>query len=396
MSKNQAIILAVAGFIVIFVLAVVFGGFGIKEGSQKVSLTVWGTEDEGSFRDVFAGYSDINKGVKIKYEKVDESGYEKKLVDALAAGTGPDIFMFHSDWLNQHKNKIVPAPTEIFPAAKLDILYPQIIASDFSDGGKVYALPLYLDTLSLIYNKDSLDRKGVALPPKTWDELETQVKKKRLIVSLGDKSSIIPRAKEILMSMMMQNGLKPTIGSVRLSTNEGQTALTYYTKFDSSKSAGSIDDFTAEKNDIIFDFQSASKLIHAKNPTLNFGYAPLPQFNADSPVVVADYYGLAVSNKSPNAVAAWKLVTYVTTDQVIAEKFDLAADHPPALRSLISRYSDSKDYGVFAKQALIARQWPQTDPDQLKKIFDDMINYANSTNKIEDALRRAESDLGAL
>ncbi len=396
MSKNQAIILAIVGFIVIFVLAVVFGGFGIKEGSQKVNLTVWGTEDESSFRGIFADYSDVNKGVKIKYEKIDESGYEKKLVDALAAGNGPDIFMFHSDWLNQHKNKIVPAPSEIVPASKLDTLYPQIVASDFSDSGKVYALPLYLDTLSLIYNRDSLDRKGVALPPKTWDELETQVRKKRLIVSLGEKSDIIPRAKEILMSMMMQNGLKPALGAVRLSGSEGQTALGFYTKFDSSKSAGSINDFTAEKNDIIFDFQSASKLIHAQNPTLNFGYAPLPQFNSDSPAVIADYYGLAVSNKSQNPVAAWKLVSYITTTQAVAEKFDLAANRPPALRSLISLYSDSKEYGVFVKQSLIARQWPQADPDQLKKIFDDMIGYANSSNKIEDALRRAESDLGSL
>ena len=275
-------------------------------------------------------------------------------------------------------------------------MYPQIVAADFSEGGKVYALPLYIDTLALAYNKDTFDRKGIALPPKTWTELETQVQKKKVVVSLGEKSNIVSRAKEILMSMMMQNGLKPVLEMARLSAGEGQKALEYYAKFDSSKSAGSIDDFAMEKNDVIFDFHSSKKMIHAKNPTLNFGFASLPQVNADLPVVVADYYGLAVSNKSKNAVAAWKVVVHVTTDQIVAEKFLLSADHPPALRSLISKYSDSKDYGVFAKQALIARRWPQIDSAQVTEIFDDMISYVNSTGKIEEALRRAESDLNGL
>lgn len=396
MSKSQVIILGAVGFVVIFLFSVVFLGLGRKAPIERVKLTVWGVEDEDVFSAPFAKFRAENKGVQIDYEKVPEVSYEKKLIDTLAAGAGPDVFMFRSNWLSEHRNKIVPVPESLFPYSRLGNLYPQVVESDFASSGKIYALPLYIDTLSLIYNRDALDKKGIPLPPKTWDELETMVARKRLLVSLGEPAPVVTRAKEIVTAMLLQAGITVSSGSpVRLSVPAGVKALEYYAGFTPSKN-DSIADFAGEKTDVIFDFYSSKGLIHAKNPFLNFAFAPLPQFDPSSPVTVASYYGFAVSNKASRPDLAWKLIIAAASDEASAESYLLAADHPPALRSLIAKYSDSRDYGVFARQVLTARSWPEPEVKEMARIINDMISYAVEKNNVSDALRKAEGEINQL
>jgi len=45
---------------------------------------------------------------------------------------------------------------------------------------------------------------------------------------------------------------------------------------------------------------------------------------------------------------------------------------------LIQKYSDHPDLGVFAKQALSARSWPEIDKKAVSEIFSQMIKAAIS------------------
>lgn len=396
MSKSQVVILGVVGFIVIFFFSVVFLGVGRKAPIEKAELTVWGVENEEVFSAAFSKFNNENKGVRVDYEEIPEASYEKRLIDALAAGAGPDVFMFRSNWLSEHRNKIVPVPEAIFPSSRLEDIYPRVVEEDFVSGNNIYALPLYIDTLSLVYNREAFDKKGVPLPPKTWAELETMAARKRLSVSLGEPSPVVTRAKEILMAMMLQSGVTVSPGvPARLSVPGGVKALEYYAQFIPSKN-DSIADFAGEKTDVIFDFYSSKELIRAKNPFLKFAFASLPQFDAVSPVTVASYYGLAVSNKASRPDLAWKLIVTAAADEEVAENYLQVADHPPALRTLIAKYSDSRDYGVFARQALTARSWPEPEVKEMTRIFNEMISYALDKENISDALRRAEGEINQL
>ena len=82
-------------------------------------------------------------------------------------------------------------------------------------GGKIYGLPLSVDSLALIYNRTMLDNAGITKAPSTWLEVKEAVKKLTLqddegnIVQSGialGGSKNINRTSDILSLLMMQNG----------------------------------------------------------------------------------------------------------------------------------------------------------------------------------------------
>ena len=60
--------------------------------------------------------------------------------------------------------------------------FPSVVQSDFTIAPTatttgIYALPLSIDTLAMIYNKDMFDSAGIATPPATWDDFEADISK---------------------------------------------------------------------------------------------------------------------------------------------------------------------------------------------------------------------------
>ena len=128
--------------IVIGLVALIIGGgilvyFNLRpsETANQAKLSFWGTESGTAFESALEGFKNINKGVEISYRQIPESSYEETLINALAAGTGPDLFLLPNTDLPKNKAKIVP-----FDPAKINLLkfqeqYPQIAEQDFVAGG---------------------------------------------------------------------------------------------------------------------------------------------------------------------------------------------------------------------------------------------------------------------
>ncbi|MDD4930814.1 MAG: extracellular solute-binding protein [Candidatus Colwellbacteria bacterium] len=396
-SKSQLIILGIGGFIVLsFILIFVFG-LGKRTNIQKADITFWGIERDEYFADAIGSFEEKYPGVTVKYREIAESGYEKELVDSFAAGNGPDVFMFGSRWLPRHANKITPISEEMMTVGKFNDFFPEVAAQDFVMSGKIYSLPLYIDTLVLYYNRSIFDKLAVPLPPKTWDEFKGLVLIKKASASIGGYYPLVARSADIIDAMLMQAGTDLNLQNktfVRLATDGGVKALTFYTQF--SPKEETLTGFAGERTAMIFGYHSDKALIKAKAPFLDLGVASLPQFYSASPVVPARYYGLSVSAKSSHQDLAWELATHLTTDKAVAESLVAKGTHPPALRDLIQKYSDSADLGVFAKQALIARSWFQPDDREVVTIFNDMIKSAISSRKYMEALRAAEGKINNL
>src|SRR3989344_1978248 len=172
LTRPQLIIVGVAGFIVLFFLLGFLGVIPIFRDDvarQNVKLEVWGIDDQGPWGDAIARYNGLYPGSSVRYTKIDETNYEQQLLDALAAGTGPDIFMFHNTWLPKHQNKIVGATAEQISVSTFRNLFPPVAEEDFINNGQIFASPIYIDTLALFYNRDILAAKQVAIVPTTWD-----------------------------------------------------------------------------------------------------------------------------------------------------------------------------------------------------------------------------------
>ncbi|NCN52943.1 extracellular solute-binding protein [Candidatus Wolfebacteria bacterium] len=426
LNRNQInIIFAVIFSITLLVAVFIFGWRGIQEKPPEVTLNIWGLEDRFNFQDNIFGYESLRSNVHVNYQERNPETFEKDVVNALAAGTGPDIIMFHNTWLLKHFNKIVPLKDEQLNKTSFRELYPTVVEQDFAPQDKIYALPLYIDTLALFYNQDTFDKKGVAVTPKDWLDFQNLVPKliekdsfgkiTKPAAAIGGSEDNIDNAADVALLLMLQAGAKMTNEDFSAATfaqnvntlSPGLDALTFYSKFTNpndiyytwnSDLEDSSDSFSRGNAAMIFNYASKQKEIKSKNPFLNFKVAEMPQpSGSDKAVNYPNYWGLTVTNNSDNPDWAWDYILYTTANEFAAEKYLLASENPPALRSLIQKYVDHPEFGVFAKQALSARSWLQIDKDKISEIISEMINATNSKQlNANAALYQAEQQVTQL
>lgn len=407
-------ILILAVFILIIFL--IFGGFG--SSPKRVQLEFWGSfDDPYTFSEIIRNFKKSYPNISIKYRNIPFDNYEETVIDALAAGQGPDIWMIHSSWLPKHKDKLKPLPKELnYSLADFRKDFVDVAEKDLVDNGQIYALPLYVDTLALYYNKDLFNSAGISQPPKTWDEfiedvkLLTKVDKNNNILKSGAAMGTarnINRSTDILSLLMLQNGTKmindtKTAASFSRAVNgklAGENALSFYTDFaDPTKQVYtwnnqqfySIDAFFTEKTAMMINYSHHIKTIREKIPRLNFAIAPLPQLDPEKRIDYASYFAPAVSASSKHPKEAWQFLLYLSSKQG-ATLYLNATQRPTARRDLIDLQKNDLDLGVFALQALTAKSWYQVDNTAIEKIFADMIEDVNLKRKsVREAIKTAE------
>lgn len=438
LTRNQIIIIgAVFVVVIIFAGLLIFGGRDLKR-DPELSLVIWGTEDEIAFLNNLFGYKALWPNVSVEYKELNPATYEEDLLNALAAGAGPDVFMFKNTWLPKHFNKISPVGETQFGLAQIQQIFPTVVEQDFAPDGLIYALPLYIDTLALYYNQDIFDTAGIAFPPTTWLAFQNLIPQLRQIDTLGNitraaaaiggSSRSVDQATDILSLLMIQAGAKMTDSIFTRATfsewikgiTPGLDALKFYTQFSDQTNSFytwndnltySLNSFGQGKAAMMLNYGNQQKELKRINPFLRFRIAAMPQPDLNLPAVnYASYWGLAVSNTSRYPEWAWDLIIYLTTDThnvTCAEKplvtrleddcgrvvdaYLKNTNRSPALRSLIQKYSRDPEIGVFAKQALTARSWPQIDEKLITNTFSQMIqSVINKQVDVEAALKQAE------
>ncbi|NTV41492.1 MAG: extracellular solute-binding protein [Candidatus Moranbacteria bacterium] len=311
-----------------------FSGCTDKNQSYSLKLEVWGVFDESLvYNDVINKYKELNPHITdIKYRKFSQETYKQELLDALASGQGPDIFLINSMWLPSFENKLESAPAGLLGERDMSDNFPDVVLADFISGGKVFASPLSLDSLQLYYNKDLFNASGIAFPPKTWQELSDDVQKISNVDATGNivKAGVamgttqnVSRYSDIISLLMLQNGAElPTKKGDSAKIDQGvidqkgnvikagEQALVYYTQFSKVSVASNISNplycwNNAQNNSIeafargnvamIAGYSWQSREIKSKNPKLNFSVAPIPQANLARPLTVANYWAYAVS-----------------------------------------------------------------------------------------------------
>lgn len=314
--------------------------------SYMVNLEVWGMFDSsGTFEEIVNQYKSINPFIgEIKFRKFTAEEYRRELIDGLAAGQGPDIFLINNSWMPTFKDKIVPAPDKTIRELDVKNNFVDVVADDFVEEGKVYGVPLSVDSLALFYNKDLFNAKGITAPPATWDELVEDVKKfterdefnniTRSGVAMGTAYNI-NRSTDILSLLMMQRGgkmssraekkvfLSDPIDVTGESTKPAETALDFYTKFSNITSDVytwnprmhySIDSFSEGVTAMMLNYSWTMATVEKKNPKLNFAIAPVPQIAGKTPITYANYSSFVVAKNK--RIETNKLSSTPISDQV--------------------------------------------------------------------------------
>lgn len=422
-TRNQIIFSAI-GIGVALILAFVVVGIlpGIRRTSDVTTLTMWGVDDPKVWASIIADFRKERPDLDVTYKRIEESKYERELIDAMALGKAPDIFMFENNWLLKHGEKLTPATFQLpkldTPIVKISTteaipLFPKVVEQDFVTGGKVYALPLYIDTLALVYNKDLFDQGEIVFPPTSWDEVGVITNTLKIVdgdsinraaFALGGSSSNISHAAELVSAFMLQSGtqmINSDLNTATFGSREGEKAFASYMRFSNPSSSSytwnesmSLDKEAFIKGDLaaLFLYATEAEDLAKRNSFLDIEVAPLPQVDTANIVNIADYWGLAVWANSGQQINAWDFVIFATTNEEVAGNYAGLTRRPPALRSLLNQTLNHPDFGVFSTQALTARSWLQLGEESFTESIDEAIEAVLSGELTpERAISRAGS-----
>lgn len=384
-----------------------FGGIGGKASIGPV--VIWGTVDQTSMDKILSTLAETDKSLQdASYVAKRPATYQGELINAIAAGQGPDLIMLTPSTIGTLADKISLIP--------YSAVSQSTFVSSYVDEGQLFltpqgalALPFIIDPMVMYWNRDTFVGAGEPNPPLLWNDFVTLAPRlvsldaggaiRRSAVALGTWDNVT-NAKAVLSALMMQTGdfitgrnangaLTATLGSKPSSANTAPAAeaLRFYTDFaNPSKTAyswnrslpASYNAFASGDVAVYFGFASEYGGIAQRNPNLRFGVATLPQLEGASAKITSGVVqGLAVARGAKNAAGALAVAQKLTTAaaaSAAAQQMGL----PPARRDVQLDTSGSAVAATFVQSALMARSWADPNSAATDGIFKSMIESVSS------------------
>lgn len=428
MSKFQLVFFGVL-IAIALVAFLIFSGVlpGLNTGGKStgfVNLTMWGNVPEQNFRTFLEEINDANEqDFKINYVEKKSETYENDLVNALASGSGPDLWLINNDEILKNKDRIVLIP------------YTSLTQRDFKDtfidqanilltlNGYI-GLPLIVDPIVLYWNKDMFSSAGIAKPPQYWDEFVVDVPLLTIKdnagnitqsgTALGDFKNV-KNAKDIISMLILQTGnniIDQNTHEVILDEktasglSSAESAVRFFIEFSNSSKesyswnrslTNSSTAFTNASLAMYFGYASEINDIRTKNPHLNFDVAVVPQIRDGAIKATFGKMQTVVISKSALNQAAAINAVFKMAEPVALKTFSDTYFLMPSLRSILSQGNADPSLAVFYKSAIQTRSWLEPNPQDTSLIFKDMIESSITGKvKISDAVRTAQAKLEKL
>ncbi len=414
--KRVLIIVAILLLPLTPIVLVVTGVLKSKPATiAPVKLEVWGTADDAKgLAPLIAKYRQTRSYVTVIYTKVRAEDYAQQLLSAWAQGSGPDVFFAPSAWIGQMSQYAVPMPisltvpqiiitkgligtsSKVVSNAKaapsmtgLKNSFVQAVTDDVIRDGRVWGLPLSIDTIVTYYNKDLTNNAKIFEPAVTWSELQSQLTANKLTVTdqqgklvqsgvaLGTSNNV-PYATDVLALLMMQNGSVMTTSDKQAHINDDASlqALKFYLSFAQPRKTNySWDAAQTNARDAFLQgklgyfFGSLADRTTIATTNLNWGVAPMLHIRATGDndgttgterfIDPAKFQVAMVSKASAqknHSTQAWNFVEFITQAGNVRPYLQ-STNQLPAQKSLLAQYETNQDLGVFAKQILTAKTW---------------------------------------
>ena len=427
LSVFQAILLAVFGALAISGILIFALVVGAGKGNTLGPITIWGTLEANPFVAVLRQVNENDGRLsQVSYVQKDAQTYSRDLTEALASGTGPDLFLLRQDYAVRDAGKVSLIPYSLLSQSRFEDIF--VGAGDsFLAAGGILGIPIAVDPMVMYWNKDLLAAGGLARPPQYWDEFPEIAQKlvrrdssgtiEKAAVAFGEFSNV-DHAKDIVSMLILQAGgaitqrdntgrLLPTLSArtAGIASQGTESALRFYTEFaDPSKinyswnrslpSARAA--FTAGDLAIYFGYASEASSIPRANPNLNYAIAPVPQGrNASQTMNVARVYALAVARTSRSPEAA-KTVASLMGDASFARLLSIALGLPSARRDVLSERGQDRNE-LLVRETLIARSWLDPDPEKTDDVFRAMIQGITSGSaRLGEAIGRADQQMALI
>ncbi len=398
----------------------------IPREPRNVELTFWGFwEEEDAMHPIIEKYEAENPGVKITYAIQQLSNYESLLYTRLeqAQSTNepaPDIAMIHNSWLPKFEKYLTPLPSTVMSLQTYsEEFYPTALEDFTGKKGDIYAIPLQIDGLMVIYNKDLLAKAGYSTPPADWDSFMDAAKKmtktdsRGIITQAGlavGTAENITHSTDILLYFFLQN-LAPIIGEdktvVNLTSPRAVTAFEEYTSFAKDEDAtwasylaNDVTHFVRGELAMMFGTSWRALEILERTEDIDFGLAPLPRLTNNEEAYLSSYWGTSVSNTCRNSKEAWEFVEYLSQPEQLRRLYQNASKvrafgEPYSRVSMNSELAQNVYTSALAYMAPYMKSWQFGEQTFVENKLKEAITTQNDENyqSGESILRKAEQEI---
>jgi|GEM_PF-1309122 len=432
MRKLWIIVVGVVLIVIIAVLSLVLGRGNQQPG--EVTIKIWSPFDEReAYSQLLGTYLANHPQVKIDFQYIsaaDAKDYEAKVVNAIAAGTGPDIWLIRSDWLPKHQTKLTPAPKNIqwgdsAKGDQIEALKAKVsgaIVEQNSRDGQLYGLPVAVDSLALYINRavvraaqsDLSDANNsqadtLSTNPTTWAGVEqwsrlitesTRGTVTRSGLSAGNLENTYAPI-DFYLALLTQKGgrlyssdektVALHLAKSGTETYPAQDALSFFTSFAETgnpnytwpATAGDpTQAFVAGKLGMMVGYSTLAMDIRRINKDFDQAVIiPLPQDKdliepSDKRVDYAAYWTQVVNKTSPNSSTAWQVIRATQEREGLRLYSKLTGkvtvgQVDPA-NSSVSSSSDLSTLDLFAAQIPTSHTVYQPEWQTVTKILQDM------------------------
>jgi multiple sugar transport system substrate-binding protein len=178
-----------------------------------------------------AAFKQMYPDVTVKPDYTSYSKLNEKLTTSIASGQPYDVMLMGVGWVPPFAAKGVLADLQKNPSELTTRFYEPVLQAGVYDG-KVYALPIMLDTRFGVYRKDFFAEAGLTEPPKNFAELREYGRR----LTQRDPSGALVRAgmdvlsyesRQVFETLLWANGgeLFAPDGSVAFNSPAGVEAL---------------------------------------------------------------------------------------------------------------------------------------------------------------------------
>jgi len=302
-----------------------------KSSSKKVTLTIgsWRTEDKAGYEKIIKDFEAKNPDIQVEFKPSQNTEYDTILNTQLKGGSGPDIIQ-----LRPYAPGMALAKAgylePIDGMSGLDQFSKLMLAAATGQDGKVYGVPLSVNSAQIFYNKDIFKKYKIE-EPKTYDDLIAIAKKLK-------KNNVTPFAfgsKDAWLLTMSHAIIGPAFygSDFPEKVKSGQAKFTdpdfvksiqamkdldaYFPK--NYTGLGEVDDRTlfatgqaAMYVEGSFDIEPVRQL----NPDIKLGFFNMPSAKGGDPTIttwVDSSYG--INAKSAHKEEAKKFIEYLTTKE---------------------------------------------------------------------------------
>lgn len=391
-----------------FMLIKLQGGIGIKITGKKGEITWWGFWDKSVIQPLINDYQAQNPDVVIHYLTQPQQDYRERLTNALARGTGPDIFRFHNTWVPMYKNSLDTLPASVMSQSEFASTFYPVIVSDLTTDDGIVGMPLGFDAITLYINEDMLALAGKT-PPSTWD----QVRQLAIELTTRDQQQVISQSgislgitenidhwPEIIGLMMIQDG-------VNLLNPQSESAGKVFEFYSVFYGEDEVWDKTLPVSTVAFAYGKAAMYfgpswrateINKLNPNLRYKTVVLPQLRKEDPgepdISYATYWIEGVSKRSASSDIAWDFLKFLSERESLIKLYD-----NQAILNLIGEPYPRIDMGdLLLEHPIIgsiialapnARSWYLADAtfdgetginSQLNTLFEEVVRKKNSSS----------------